>query len=53
MRGDVRNFNLLCPDCHHKWEVGTDSTRKKMNIWPKNQKTIKILKKEYYYDLKF
>ena len=42
---DPRNANILCFECHSRWEHTT--TRKGMNICHKNEKTIEILKKEY------
>jgi hypothetical protein len=41
---DLRNVNILCFECHQKWEFGD---RKKMKIYDKNQITIQILKDEY------
>lgn len=43
LRCDKRNFNLLCFNCHRKWEDGTNDSRMRMNIWNKNEQTIKIL----------
>ena len=42
---DCRNTNILCFDCHSKWEDAT--TRKDMKIYEKNMRTIEMLKKEY------
>ena len=42
---DPRNANILCFECHSRWEHTT--TRKGMNICHKNEKTIEMLKKEY------
>lgn len=41
---DPRNVNILCFDCHAKWENGD---RKSMRIYTKNEKIIELLKKEY------
>lgn len=41
---DVRNTNILCWRCHNRWENGD---RENMRIWPKNQRTIELLKNEY------
>lgn len=41
---DPRNVNFLCFHHHSIWENGE---REKMKIYPKNQKTIEQLKKEY------
>lgn len=42
-RWTVENFNLLCFNCHNKWESGD---RTKMKIWGKNKKTMdKLIKK--------
>lgn len=45
---DPRNVNLLCFQCHSKWETGN---RKEMIIYSKNQKTIKLLRDEYKKDI--
>jgi hypothetical protein len=42
---DPRNTNILCFEHHQRWENGD---RKSMRIYPKNEKTILQLKKEYY-----
>lgn len=42
---DLRNFNLLCYECHQTWE--NPLTRKGMRIYNKNEETINLLKKEY------
>lgn len=42
---DPRNVNILCFEHHQRWENGD---RKSMHIYPKNEKTIQQLKKEYY-----
>jgi hypothetical protein len=47
MRNDIRNFNLLCPSCHDKWEFLSLEKRKKMAIYVKNLEVIQILKEEY------
>lgn len=44
MAYDLRNFNILCPACHQKWENGD---RQKMRIWNKNEIIMNTLKKEY------
>jgi len=45
MRYDFRNMNLLCKQHHKQWE---SEKRTKMRIYNRNQKTIELLKKEYY-----
>ena len=45
MAHDPRNVNILCPKHHSAWENAT--TRRGMLIKPKNERTIKQLKKEY------
>ena len=45
MAYDLRNFNLLCYECHAKWE--NPLTRTKMRIWEKNSGVISTLKQEY------
>ena len=45
MAHDPRNVNILCPKHHSEWEDAT--TRRGMLIEPKNERTIKQLKKEY------
>lgn len=45
LRSDIRNANILCLDCHNKWEFGSRVT---MKIWAKNIETIQQLKLEYY-----
>jgi hypothetical protein len=42
---DLRNFNLLCGSCHHRWEFGD---RKNMLVYPKNQEIKQQLLNEYY-----
>lgn len=42
---DPRNINILCFDCHNKWEHET--TRKDMRIYESNKLIIETLKKEY------
>lgn len=42
---DLRNFNLLCFECHQTWE--NSLTRKDMRIYNKNLRTIEELKKDY------
>ena len=44
MAYDLRNYNLLCPACHSRWENGD---REKMRIWRKNEAIMRLLKKEY------
>lgn len=41
---DCRNVNILCFECHSKWENGN---KKQMRIYPKNQRIIRELYKEY------
>lgn len=41
---DPRNFNLLCPKCHYKWEIGKG---KYMKIYKTNQIVIELLKIDY------
>lgn len=45
MAMDPRNTNILCFECHNKWENST--TRKGMIIKARNERTIEMLKKEY------
>lgn len=45
MAMDPRNVNILCFECHNKWEHST--TRKGMIIKARNERTIEMLKKEY------
>ena len=45
MAYDLRNFNLLCYDCHQKWE--SPITRPSMRIFFKNKRVISELKTEY------
>ena len=47
IRNDIRNFNLLCFDCHNLWEKA--DTRKLMKIWDKNKDIMIELLKEYGY----
>lgn len=47
IRHDLRNFNLLCFDCHDLWESA--NTRKTMKIMKKNKLVIVKLLKEYGY----
>lgn len=44
MAHDGRNINILCYECHQKWENGD---REKMRIFEKNKQTIEILQNEY------
>lgn len=41
---DVRNINILCFDCHNRWEHGN---RESMRIYPRNLKIIEELKNDY------
>lgn len=41
---DPRNMNLLCFKHHNQWEVGD---RESMRIYPRNLKTIDLIKSEY------
>jgi 5-methylcytosine-specific restriction endonuclease McrA len=41
---DPRNVNILCLDCHARWENGD---RRGMRIYERNQATIELLRKEY------
>ena len=41
---DPRNVNILCLDCHNRWENGD---RRSMRIWDKNERIIESLKNEY------
>lgn len=43
-RFDPRNINILCFECHQKWENGK---REEMLIYNRNQYIIRQLKKEY------
>lgn len=45
LRTDLRNYNLLCLQCHQQWEFGT---RSQMKIWTENEKIIETLKREFY-----
>lgn len=45
MAYDLRNFNLLCYECHERWE--NPITRKDMRIYEKNKNTINELKRDY------
>ena len=42
---DPRNINILCFDCHNKWE--NPITRKRMRIYESNLLIIKELKSDY------
>lgn len=42
---DPRNVNILCFDCHNKWEHKT--TRTSMRIYPSNQRIIEELLEDY------
>ena len=44
MAHDPRNVNILCLNCHRRWENGD---RRNMRIWERNERTIKALKEEY------
>lgn len=44
MAYDIRNINILCYNCHSKWENGD---RESMRINAKNELTIAELKREY------
>lgn len=41
---DPRNVNILCYECHARWENGD---RQNMKIYEKNQKIIEKLREEY------
>ena len=41
---DVRNINILCFDCHQRWENGD---RKSMRIYSRNMRIINDLKRDY------
>lgn len=41
---DPRNINILCVECHARWENGNRET---MRIFARNQRTIQKLKQEY------
>lgn len=41
---DLRNYNILCPDCHHRWENGD---RENMKIWQRNNCRMKKILKDY------
>lgn len=45
MAHDPRNINILCFDCHNRWEHET--TRKGMRIYPANLLRIEELKRDY------
>ena len=47
MKYDLRNHNLLCFECHEKWEHNVNNNRFSMNIYLDNNKVIKLLKKDY------
>lgn len=42
---DLRNFNLLCFECHQNWE--NSLSRTEMRIYNKNLRTIEELKRDY------
>ena len=44
MAYDLRNHNILCAECHRKWENGD---RESMRIYNHNTAIIKALKREY------
>ena len=44
MAYDLRNFNILCADCHMKYDQGE---KEKMKIWRRSEVIIRELKKEY------
>lgn len=44
MAHDFRNVNILCLDCHNRWE---NDDRENMRIYGVNEFTIEHLKKEY------
>ena len=44
MAHDPRNINILCLNCHARWENGD---RRNMRIWERNERTITALKEEY------
>ena len=46
MAHDPRNHNLLCGNCHHKWEKN-EATRSIMKIRKKNNRIIKLLNQDY------
>ena len=50
MAHDPRNMNILCWECHQKFEHTT--TRHYLNPWfvEKNERTIQLLKREYNND---
>lgn len=41
---DLRNFNILCKECHARWENGD---RENMKIFQRNNYRIKFIKKDY------
>lgn len=41
----IRNFNLLCFNCHNKWEFGK---RSEMRIYKKNVEIIQSIKNELH-----
>lgn len=44
MAYDLRNHNILCAECHRKWENGK---REDMRIYNRNMSTIRLLKDDY------
>lgn len=44
---DARNINILCFDCHNRWENGK---RESMRIYPKNLMIIEELKNDYKFE---
>lgn len=41
LRHNKDNINILCLECHQKWEFGD---KKSMNIYPGNERMIELLK---------
>ena len=39
---DLRNYNILCKECHNKWEYGV---KRDMKIFRKNQLAIEAMRK--------
>lgn len=41
---DLRNYNILCPKCHARWENGD---RENMKIWQRNNARMRVILKDY------
>ena len=47
MAHDPRNVNILCRECHNKWEFEIEEVRKGMRIFPRNKMIMEMLVEEY------